>query len=265
MTGWLPYRNRRTNRLNLIAGVLVVLVAYIWFLGTIDKIVMPIIVRAGMEVAVPDLRYRTVVQADSLCRKYKLKIINIKTRRDDRLPPGVVLDQYPVAGAVVKPGRHLELVVSQRSGLVICPDLIGKSPREAKLSAEAADLKIRPERIRYQHSDTAPEGVIIGQDPSPAAGIALNSEIILTVSLGSLPAQILVPNLIGHNIDEIPFLLRKYNLNIGEVVRFPDRSQPEGTIIEQEPLAGAEPPESGCVNIRVSIRPVGSETDSLTQ
>ncbi len=85
----------------------------------------------------------------------------------------------------------------------------------------------------------------------------------MTVSLGYLPSLITVPNLIGYDLKEAIFILKKNNLNIGEITQFPDRSRPEGVVIWQEPPPESNPPESGCVNVRVSIQPIEKASDSL--
>ncbi|MBM3327982.1 MAG: PASTA domain-containing protein [Calditrichaeota bacterium] len=250
-------RRRWQNRLDLIAGLVVVGVGSIWLLAFFDKIVMPLVTRAGAEVAVPNLRRLTYNEAEVLCRKAGLVIARTRDRFDDRIPPGSVVDQFPPAGSVVKPGRTIELVLAASRGMATVPELKGRSPREALLIADSSGLKVDLEHLRYRHSSSDPEGVIIDQKPLAGSDAERGSEVLLTVGLGAFPEHPIVPDLSGRSLPEVRFLLARYNLTAGTIARYPDRSRPPGTVIEQTPRAGSPLPEDGLVAIRIATPPVG--------
>ena len=250
--------------MNLVVGILVVIVAALWFVGFLDRVVMPLISRSGVQVNVPDLRNIKFEQADSLCSKLQLEIVKARTRPDDRLGAGVIVDQFPVAGSVVKPGRRIEVVVTDQAGLIACPGVVGRSVREAMISADSCGLVIRENAIRYAYSEQDPEGVVVSQTPPPFTGVLKGAELRLTVSLGGAPVEMIVPNLVGRNFEEASFLLIRYQLHPGDVISFPDRHSTPGIILSQDPPAGSTLPDDKRVNLRVAIRPVGMEEEADT-
>jgi len=244
-----------------VVGILVVIIAALWFVGFNDRVVMPLIARSGVQVNVPDLRYIKFEQADSICQTLQLELTKARTRPDERLAPGVVVDQFPVAGSVVKPGRRIEVVVTDPAGLIACPGVVGRSVREALISVDSCGLKIRESAIRYAYSNVDPEGVVTSQTPPPYTGVLRGSELKLTVSLGSAPTVMVVPNLVGRNVEEAGFLLAKFQLHTGEITHFPDRRSTPGSILSQSPAGGSAIPEDGLVSLSVAIRPVGMEDE----
>ncbi len=252
--------------LNLVAGILVVIFAALWLAAFVDRVLMPLIARVGVQVTVPDIRRFRIETADSLCKSLGLELVRGRARPEEHLPPGIILDQYPAAGSTVKPGRMIEVVVSDPANLVSCPSVVGHSPREAVIMADSCGLIVRPERISYDFSETNPEGVVFSQTPPPFTGILHGSELRLTVSLGSAPTTMEVPNLVGRNIEDVRLLLARYRLTLGEVTNFPIRKTVPGTILNQTPAPGSPPPEGGFVSVSIAAQPIGDESaeeDSL--
>ncbi len=244
-------------RVNLAAGTLVVFVGFAWLIALTDRVILPFISRADVEMSMPDLRRMTYAQAGSLCKVSRLELMPARIRSDDKAPVGVVLDQYPHTGSIIKPGRRVEVVVSGNSGLIACPDVVGKSPREAGLIADSSGLWLNMEAIRYQFSENDPEGVIIEQSPFALTGLLKGAEMRITISLGSAPAIPTVPDLIGVNIENASFMLRKQGLRLGEIITYPDRKHHPGTVIEQSRLPGDPAGEGDIVDVRIATQPVG--------
>ncbi|MDP8239458.1 MAG: PASTA domain-containing protein [Candidatus Hatepunaea meridiana] len=251
-----PQKRSKDDWINLVAGMVIVIIASIWLIFSIDRVVMPLIALAGIERDMPNLHHRHYYEADSVCSVRGLNLIWGRTRIDDNLPPGTILDQFPVAGVKVKPGRRVEVVVSNREGLVICPDVVGKSPREAGIIAGSSGLVVNPDKLRYWHSGSYPEGVVMGQKPEPCMAMDRGEELILTVSLGKRPTEIVAPDLAGRKLNDIGIILAKYRLRKGEIVKYPDRSVPPGTILSQKPAPGTPMEAGGKVSLRVAVKPV---------
>ncbi len=211
----------------------------------------------------PDLRKISFDEADSICKLAGVELLPARIRSDDKLPPGIVIDQYPQAGSIVKPGRRAEVVVSGTAGLVPCPEVIGKAPSEAGLIADSSGLWLNIEAIRYRFSEIDPEGVIIEQSPLALTGLLKGSELRITVSLGSEPLNPSVPDLIGVNIENATLMLRKQGLRLGEVVKYPDRNHHPGTIIEQSMAPGASIGMDNIVNVRVAVEPIGGFSEEV--
>jgi hypothetical protein len=83
----------------------------------------------------------------------------------DQYPAGTILDQLPVAGTQVEPGRTVFVTVSlgPKPPDVTMPAVAGKTETEAKeiLDALQMDLNIAVKEIYH---DTVPEGMVIGAE-----------------------------------------------------------------------------------------------------
>ncbi len=244
--------------LELIAGLVTVMIAVFWLMFLIDRVVMPLITIAGVEHRIPDLHFLMFSEADSICKGLDLELISGRTRIENRLDPGTILDQFPVAGVSAKPGRRIEVVISDREKMVECPNIVGRSPREAEIAAASTGLIVKTERIRYRHSRKYPEGVVMIQDPNYKTMLHRGDELRLVVSLGEKPTEIIAPDLVGRKLDGVSIILAKYSLRLGRVRRFPDRSLPSGTIMSQDPPAGTTMKSGQKVSVRVAIAPVSS-------
>jgi len=249
---------KRLKWLELLAGLTITGIAIIWLILLIDRVVMPLIALSGVERQVPDLHHLSLFEADSICNDLRLELVQGRIRIDDRQPPGTILDQYPITGVIVKPGRRIEVVVSDHEMLAVCPHVIGQSPREAAILANSIGLEVLTEHTRYSHSSKYPEGVVISQRPSPGTELNRGQELIITVSLGRLPENIVAPNLVGHKLVDIRMLLAKNGLRKGKITRFPDRSVPVGTIISQDPKQGTAINAGESINLRVAVKPLSN-------
>ncbi len=250
-------KNNAHGWLGLAAGLVVVIIAVVWLVvGLVDRVIMPLVVLSSVERQVPNLHHLSLEEADSICCLIGLELVRGRVRVDNRLPPGSVLDQFPVAGVSVKPGRRVEVITSGRERLIACPDAVGRSPREAMLMADSSGLVVVENHIRYSHSSRYPEGVVMVQRPLPMTGMMRGDELTLTVSLGPRPTETVAPELVGRRISEVGVILAKHNLRLGKVTRYPDSSVPSGTVISQSPEPGSPMKPGEKVNVSVTKEPV---------
>ena len=245
----------RHSRLEFVGGLAVAVIVVIWLLFFIDRIVMPLIAFSGVERRVPDLHYLLVNEADSLCKSLELEMVISRYRVEKKQLPGTVLDQFPIAGSVVKPGHRIEVVVIEQELSVRCPNVVEMSPREASIIASSYGLIVNDSNIRYWHSSSTPEGIVTVQQPNAGEELIKGTELILTVSLGKSPDRIVAPDLKGRKVNDIRLILAKYRLRLGKVTHFPDSSVPQGTILSQDPPAGTPMEASGLVNVRSAVKP----------
>jgi len=257
-TGGDSTRTRGSGMINLIAGVLLIAFGVVWFVLYMDNILMPTLVKRDTVINIPDLRGMPVRIAESLCAELGIELVRKRNRIDNHIP-GVVVDQFPVAGSRVKPGRLVEVVLSMREPLILCPNVTGKSPLEAKLIADSAGLNLALSTVSYRHSAQVPEGVIIAQNPRQMTGLARGDSISITVSLGTVPAAIKAPSLVGRNLREAELLLAKYFLRIGRVTHYPDKAHREGTILEQTPSAATPLRRGVAVDLIIAVKPATAD------
>lgn len=234
---------------------MVIAVAAIWMILFIDRIVMPIIVRSDIELVVPDLRSLSIAEAMQIGNELGIEIESERARVDNNHPRGTVLDQYPLSGSIVKPGRRIDVILSTRERLILCPEIVGMSPREARLIADSSGLNIAESQLEFTHSKLVPEGVVISQSPSSMTGMMRGDSIKFTVSLGIMPVNIIAPNLVGRNYDDLRFVLAQNRLKIGNITRYPDKSAREGQILTQHPTPGTQMEHGEKMDFSIAIKP----------
>lgn len=130
---------------------------------------------------------------------------------------------------------------------------VAEVPSVVNLDQEAArqtleDAGFRPQ-IEETFDDTAPEGLVISQ--SPAAGTSLQrlEPVIVTVSRG--PSLAPLPNVVGLSADAARADLDRRGFQVIEVAAF-NEDVPAGTVLGQEPLAGAVVDRRSVVVLQIS-------------
>lgn len=245
---------RLKSKLHIVAGLLISGVVLLVILLFIDRIVMPVYVRHGSQVKVPDLRYLPVSVADSICSSIGLKLQRSRERVDDRFPEDSILDQHPMAGSIAKPGRVIDLTVSVKDNLALCPDVVGRSPREAELLIKTAGLSFPDSSVQYASSYHYPKGVVMAQFPAPMVGMLREDTVRITVSSGP-PVKVTVPDLVGMELALIDSLLLEKRLRLGGVVFQISETVDAGIVISHKPAAGTAVQIWSSVNCTVSTTP----------
>ncbi len=118
-----------------------------------------------------------------------------------------------------------------------CPDVVGRSPREARLMIESAGLRVPDSCISYDYSRIYPQGVVMAQSPPPQTRLTCDQPVRLTVSTGP-EASVTAPDLVGMKLDRVYAVLAERNLYLGEVTRAANDSAASGTVLSQSPLPG---------------------------
>lgn len=142
----------------------------------------------------------------------------------------------------------LSYQVTLKGEMVKLPDLAGKSLDEAK--NELAKKKLSVAQKEVQFSSRWEKGKIIYQDPSPGSRIKINKVVKVIVSAGS--EKVIVPQLIGKNLQSIGEVLREAGLGRGKTSQVHTPRYAAGKIIAQHPLASEEVGRNSPVSFLVS-------------
>ncbi|MBC3194455.1 Stk1 family PASTA domain-containing Ser/Thr kinase [Pseudonocardia sp. C8] len=137
---------------------------------------------------------------------------------------------------------------------VTVPDVLGQTPEQARASITNARLLVD---IQNQPSDVAQVGRVVRTDPGGGNQVAENSRVTLFVGTG--PAQVTVPSLVGRTPEEAATLLRDAGLQLGGTTQqdTTDSSQ-VGRVLSSSPGPG----ESVAGNSPVAIV-VGREQQTI--
>ncbi len=209
--------------------------------------ILKIIESKGPElVRVPLLINEEKKSAEKILSSLGLKI-KIEGEEFSELPPGVVMSQTPAAGAKLKLGEEVKVVISKGKRPLKAPVLIDKTLSEAEKIVSNLGLKLVTESWEYHN--VIPKGRIVKQSPEPEA-VVTEGLIRVVLSKGKEPVR--SPNLIGKTISEAEKELSKLGLKL--VIEWEDFSEkiPKDCILSQTPDPGEELPEGSTIRVILS-------------
>ncbi len=130
---------------------------------------------------VPDLVGLDLADAGAIARRFGLRLAVILRETTD-VPPGVVLQQSPRAGAAAVQGDIVRVVAARAAQQVAVPDVTLLTEDDA--ITVLLDAGLTPGRRSTRSSVDVPPGRIIATDPEPGARVAPGSSVAWTVSAG---------------------------------------------------------------------------------
>lgn len=146
-------------------------------------------------LTVPDLRGRSLEEARFALSSRSLKAeIAEEREHSQEIDADLVLLSDPAAGARIKRGRTVRLVLSSGFERVLVPDLLNKSVREAELLGDQRGFRVG--NINRAFSEAVPIGRIIAQNPAPHTALVTETVDVL-VSAGPHPSLMLIPDMLG--------------------------------------------------------------------
>lgn len=200
-------------------------------------------IRGPEETQVPDVANTELV--DSLLALQERGLyphVQLRYHSDPTLK-GHVISQDPEAGAVVRAGRRINLIVSQGAVIEEVADYRGRVLQEVQgeiqaLGAGGQEL-LRIDSVSYVFDDAA-VGTIIGQDPAPGAEISGATDLDLVVSRGPDIERISLPTFLGLDWSDALQVLSRDNVPfVFRVEEQPSIGQ-EGVVVAQDPEAGTQ-------------------------
>lgn len=230
--------------LALAVGVLV------WFGRSIKDFFSPAV--AG--VLVPALIGQTETDALSESTSLKLKGVVIERQPSDQFPKDVVMGQQPAAGARVREGRQVSLIVSRGVNIFAMPDLRNETLRQARLDLSRLHLQLAGTRVVA--NDDVPANSVVAQDPLPLASVREGSQVTLHLSKGP-PVSVRVPNFVNLQLDEARTLAVATKTHLGQIVWTPfgPSGPPRGVVVRQLPGPSAQIDPFDRVSLQVSAGP----------
>lgn len=222
----------------------------VWFGRSIKDFFGP----SAASVMVPVFTGQAQADAGAECARLQLKCVVIASQPSDRYPKDVVMSQAPAAGARVREGRQVSLVVSTGVTIFPMPDLRFESLRNAGLDLNR--LKLQLDKTNTVPNDDVPANHIVGQDPPPLSSVRQGSKVSLTLSKGP-PTSIRLPNFTGMDIDQARAAAQQARVKIGQIVWTPfgPSGKPRGTVVRQNPGPNASIDPFEQVSLQVSAGP----------
>jgi beta-lactam-binding protein with PASTA domain len=125
------------------------------------------------------------------------------------------------------------------------PDLVGKTPADARRVADANGFDLEVERQYY--SATVPEGRILSQLPEPGTLTRRGWQIRAAESLG--PQRVQIPNAIGESERAAEINMKRRGLDVGAMAKIAIPGAIADQVIAQDPPANA----SGVAAPKISL------------
>lgn len=173
-----------------------------------------IFTRHGEEVKVPDFRDVYMDDVKTFAEKYDLQHEVVNTVFDRNKPKGVVVDQDPDSGSMVKRNRTIYLTVnSMRTEEVAMPNLVDLSLRQATSLLQAYGLELG--NLRYVEGlPPVIDQLYKGRHIAPGSRVPKGSPIDLVLGRGSGAGLIPVPDLFGLTLMEARTVLSESRLRL---------------------------------------------------
>ena len=156
-------------------------------------------------VQVPDVVGQNINDAQRALARLDLK--PDPTPLESSSAAGTVLSVQPAAGTALRPGRTVQLSYALPQGQLAStqvPQLVGQSyPDQVTAALQKAGLELGT--IARIHAST-PAGVVLAQSAPSASKLAHGQPVDVLVSLGPLPQQTFLPNLVGLSVDDARYL-----------------------------------------------------------
>ena len=199
------------------------------------------------EIAVPDVKNMTVVEAQKLLEEKEFKVeLEEKYGDPAQFKPGTVMEQSPKAGEKRKQRSLIILTICKGAELKGVPEVVGMSLSKAENTLLNAGFKVG--KLTKKHVEGQRIGAVLAQSPKAMDKAPKGSGIDLVINEGDKP----VPNLIGKPIDEAKRLLEQAGLKLGEVKEVNDHSAVKNVVLASNPNAGTKIGAGDAVSISVA-------------
>ncbi len=234
----------------VIYGLVSCLILLIFIILLTDMVIMPLITHHGIEQELPDITELPFDEAKKILDERGFTIIKDGEKFDDHYEVGTVISQNPLPFSRVKKGRRIYVIVSAGEKMVKVPKVTGASEREAEFILKQAGLVLG--EIFYEYDNYYPKDVVCNQSLPEGSEVKEQEVIDVTVSLGHMPTNFIVPEVVGRSVDEAKKIIQKAGLSIGNVVKRRNRKLLPDTVIEQSPDPGEETEKGAKVDLVIS-------------
>ena len=193
--------------------------------------------RRSNVVTVPDWTGKPKAAAQAEAAELGLVLEATGQRHDPGVAVDGILQQDPPAGAVVRRGRTVRVMVSLGGETIAVPDLVRHPARQAE--AEIRRLGLTPGFEARVHDVDVSEGQVIAQAPFPGTVSFSGERVHRLVSEGPRPARWVMPALAGRPLRDVQVWNTLCGFRSGPVRRMPAEGRASGTVLGQRPLPGS--------------------------
>jgi beta-lactam-binding protein with PASTA domain len=201
-----------------------------------------------IDLVVPQVVGLTTAAANAALTAADLLPGSAQLRETDAAADGTVLEQAPIAGTVAPEGTRIDLVVASPVQVTI-PAILGSPVELVAKALQQLGLKV-PANLRESVASDSPPGTVIAANPRPGARVPKGTRVALTVAV---PRQVTVPDLRGRTTATAVLVLRGLGLLVAPDPVTIEATSTPGTIVTQDPAAGAIADVGSAVKVTVAI------------
>lgn len=232
-----------TSRFVILASVALILLMFL-----VGAVAFFIGLHGRERTMVPDLRGKDLGQALVEMQEKQL-YPRVQLRYDRPDTRGLILEQNPHAGAIVKAGKRISLVVSRGAVVSKVENFVGQDLNVVRIhlqslfTGSAQPLLIIRDPPIYVY-DQKPAGTVLQQKPLPDSPLSGPTQLDLVVSRGPEKAKLTVPALVGLGLEDALAAIEKSGVCPSFSSRKPESGEKPGTVVSQIPSPGSQIPPS---------------------
>ena len=235
-------------------------------IGLIVLIALFIIVYPSMsepeDVKIPDVRDKTVVEAEKMLLELGLKVNNeTEEKHSDEVEEGLVVGTDPWIGKTVKEDTEVTLIISSGQKGITLENYVGQNYYEVKSTLEAAEIYVLIDYRDVPDDDKTKENVILEQEPKVGTRVTKGDTV-----------KLIVPNIINEYPDfvgeawsmaDIQKFCEQYELIL--TIDYEERGDvPAGTVVAQSRVAKSKIVNGMSLKITVASKPTeGTSIDDV--
>jgi len=216
-----------------------------------------VVLRGEEQVMVPNVQGRELTQAllELQGRELNPRIqLRYSQSPHDR---GLILEQEPSPGQIVRAGRRIRLVVSQGTVINRVENFVGRNIDSVRMDLMAftagsgGPILVLREPFMFDYS-AEPPGTIIQQNPEPGTDISGPTQLEFVVSRGPQHVLMTVPQLAGLALSDTLDWIGNTGVVFEFSVREPQPGEAGETVVHQSPPAGASVTANTIINMTVT-------------
>lgn len=235
--------------------VVLLIVSMFVLMGLIGLVTFWLSVRGAEEVLVPRVEGQDLVDALIHLQEKELNP-RVQVRFSSESEKGIVIEQQPSAGTIVRAGRRITLAVSRGPVLDRVEDYVGRKVDDVQIHLQTLfasyQALLRIKEPVLQVFDPAPAGTIIAQKPAPGTPVSGLTELELVVSRGPRGELVAVPEFVGLQFLDAIAELSSLNFPFVFSVRQAEGDEEGGVIVSQTPEPQSEVPYGSVVQLAMT-------------
>jgi beta-lactam-binding protein with PASTA domain len=220
-------------------------VGLIAFVSVVAASMFFLTVHGAEQTMVPEIRGKGLVEA-LLELQQKELYPRIELRYSGSVADkGLIIEQDPRAGSIVKAGRRIRLVISQGAAISTLENYVGRGISDVRIELQTLfasnpqPLISLKDPILYQYS-SSPAGTILEQNPAPGANIFSPIELELIVSRGEENNFVEMPDFIGLSAAQAVEKAGNSGIRFNFSTRLGQGRRNAETVIAQSPETGTK-------------------------